>query len=120
MLPHLVKEERCLFPAVRELTKGHIEFPFGSVRNPIGGMIAEYEVTGKILAALRSAASGYLVPADGCDSYRMLYERLAAVEADTHLHVFKENWVLVPAAVHVEEEERVRQTDGDRNVTLNV
>ena len=42
-------------------------------------------------------------PADGCASYQALYEGLAELEADTHLHVHKENNVLFPAVVALEE-----------------
>jgi iron-sulfur cluster repair protein YtfE (RIC family) len=40
---------------------------------------------------------------DGCASYRSLYERLAALELDTHLHIHKENHVLFPAALRLAE-----------------
>ena len=33
--PHLMKEERVLFPAIAALADGPAEFPFGSVANPI-------------------------------------------------------------------------------------
>ena len=49
------------------------------------------------LAALRRATAAYQVPADACASYRSLYERLEALELDTHLHVLKENHTLLPA-----------------------
>ena len=39
------------------------------------------------------------VPDDGCASYKALYEGLAELEADTHLHVHKENNFLFPAAI---------------------
>ena len=42
-------------------------------------------------------------PADGCASYRSLYERLDAVERDTHVHIHKENHVLFPAAIALAE-----------------
>ena len=38
----------------------------------------------------------YTVPADGCASYTETYRALSALEADTHLHVHKENNVLFP------------------------
>ncbi len=42
-----------------------------------------------------------MVP-DGCATYQMTYRALDALEADTHLHVHKENNVLFPAAVDLE------------------
>ena len=97
--PHLMKEERVLFPAIHELARGRREFPFGSVANPIRVMGVEHEQAGELLAELRATTGRYAVPADGCASYRSLYERLEALELDTHLHIHKENHVLFPAAV---------------------
>jgi regulator of cell morphogenesis and NO signaling len=99
--PHMLKEERVLFPAIAALTAGQRDFPFGSIANPVRMMMLEHDAAGEILAELRSVSGGYAVPADGCASYRSLYERLEAVEDDTHLHVHKENNVLFPAVLRL-------------------
>jgi regulator of cell morphogenesis and NO signaling len=103
--PHMLKEERILFPAIRLLAGGQRQFPFGPVHNPIRMMRLEHEQAGDLLAALRRATAGYAVPADGCASYEMLFRRLEHVEEDTHLHIHKENNVLFPMAESL-------QTDG--------
>jgi regulator of cell morphogenesis and NO signaling len=100
--PHLDKEERVLFPAIHALFAGGRELPFGSVATQIAVMTAEHDRAAELLAALRQAADGYRVPSDACASYRSLYERLAALEHDTHVHVHKENHRLFPAAVAME------------------
>jgi regulator of cell morphogenesis and NO signaling len=100
--PHLLKEERVLFPAIRALVAGRRDFPFGTVNNPIRMMGIEHDRAGELLAALREITDGYRTPADGCASYRALYERLAALEADTHRHIHLENNVLFPAAAAIE------------------
>jgi len=101
--PHMMKEERILFPAIHALAAGTTEFPFGSVANPIRMMRLEHDRCGDLLAALRAATVSYTVPADACASYRSLYERLVALELDTHLHIHKENHVLFPAAIALTE-----------------
>jgi regulator of cell morphogenesis and NO signaling len=101
--PHLLKEERVLFPAIAALAGGRREFPFGSVANPIRMMSLEHDRAGELLARLRTVTDVYTVPPDGCASYRALYERLAALELDTHLHIHKENHVLFPAALRLAE-----------------
>ncbi len=101
--PHLMKEERVLFPAIRALVDGVREFPFGTVQNPVRMMRFEHDRTGELLAELAPLTSDYGVPDDGCASYRSLYERLAALEVDTHRHIHLENNVLFPAAVAIEE-----------------
>lgn len=103
---HLAKEERVLFPAIRALaTDSPVpEFPFGHVANPIGMMLLEHDRAGELLADLRRITDGYRVPDDGCASYEACYRALAEIEADTHLHVHKENNVLFPAVLRVEDE----------------
>ncbi|HEY8548001.1 MAG TPA: iron-sulfur cluster repair di-iron protein [Acidimicrobiales bacterium] len=100
--PHMLKEERVLFPAIAVLAAGRRDLPFGSAANPIRAMQQEHEHTGELLQRLRAATKGYDVPDDGCASYRALYEGLAALEADTHQHVHKENHVLFPAVLRLE------------------
>ena len=101
--PHMMKEERVLFPAIQRLTEGPPEFPFGSINNPIRMMSLEHERAGALLAHLRDATHGYEAPADGCASYRALYERLAAVDHDTRVHIFEENHLLFPQVSALEE-----------------
>ena len=101
--PHLLNEERILFPAIAAVAAGHTDFPFGSLAHPIHMMVIEHDRAGELLALLRATTNGYRPPTDGCASYRSLYERLAAVELDTHVHIHKENNVLFPAALHIAE-----------------
>lgn len=103
--PHLVKEERILFPMIRtlETAEDTPEFHCGSVRNPIGVMCFEHERAGELLGELRGITGGWATPDDGCASYSLLYRGLAELEADTHLHIHKENNVLFPAAVEQEQ-----------------
>jgi regulator of cell morphogenesis and NO signaling len=102
--PHLRKEEQVLFPMVRELAAATSapSFHCGSLRNPITVMGIEHDRAGDLLAELRAATRHYRTPEDGCASYRALYAGLAELEADTHLHVHKENNVLFPAALAAE------------------
>jgi regulator of cell morphogenesis and NO signaling len=103
--PHLTKEERVLFPMIRELGRSTTapSFPCGSLQNPIRVMLTEHDRAGEILARLRSLTANYSTPADGCASYHALYEGLHQLEADTHLHIHKENNVLFPAVVALEQ-----------------
>jgi len=103
--PHLAKEERVLFPMIRQLAGATTppEFFCGSLRNPISAMMIEHEATGTLLSALRVATSGYETPPDGCASYQALFDGFADLEHDTHLHIHKENNLLFPAVVALEE-----------------
>ena len=100
--PHMLKEERVLFPAILQLINGPAQFPFGSIANPINMMRIEHDHVGEILTRLRDTTNSYAVPADACASYRSLYERLTKLEHDTHLHVLEENHLLFPQAAALE------------------
>lgn len=104
--PHLMKEERVLFPLVHELSHaGELpSFHCGTVRNPIGVMLSEHDRVGELLARMRMLTSDYTPPADGCASYAACFAGLQELEADTHLHIHKENNVLFPKAVQLEAE----------------
>ncbi len=103
--PHMAKEEQVLFPMVRELAAAISPptFHCGSVVNPISMMMREHDRTGGMLAAMRELTRGFCLPDDACASYRALYDGLAALEADTHLHVHKENNTLFPAVIELEQ-----------------
>ncbi|MDZ7676120.1 MAG: iron-sulfur cluster repair di-iron protein [Acidimicrobiales bacterium] len=97
LAPHLAKEEQVLFPAIRDWADGERSFPFGTLSRPVQVMMTEHDQAGELLRALRTATRDFEVPDDGCASYRALYERLEALEADTHRHIHLENNVLFPA-----------------------
>lgn len=102
--PHLMKEERVLFPMIRELAQATTtpEFHCGSIDNPIRMMRFEHDRAGELLVELRGASSDFALPGDACGSYQTLYRGLEELEADTHLHVHKENNVLFPAVEALE------------------
>jgi regulator of cell morphogenesis and NO signaling len=104
--PHLMKEERVLFPMVRELAAadGAVELHCGSIRNPISVMLREHDAVGQLLRDLRRLTDDYRVPGDGCASYAALFAAFEALEADTHQHIHKENNVLFPMVVRAEAE----------------
>jgi regulator of cell morphogenesis and NO signaling len=104
--PHLVKEERVLFPMIRELDAAteSVSFHCGTLRNPISVMLSEHDAVGDLLARLRELTNGHEPPADGCASYVACYAGLAELEVDTHLHIHKENNLLFPGVVRIESE----------------
>ena len=105
LLPHLVKEERMLFPAIEELegADDHVPwFPFGSPSGPISVLLAEHDTAGELLERMRELSDDYRVPEGGCASYRALFHGREELERDLHLHVHKENNVLFPAVARLE------------------
>jgi regulator of cell morphogenesis and NO signaling len=104
--PHLLKEERVLFPMIRELASSteRRESRHFTVREPITVMLAEHDRVGELFARLRSQCRDYRAPADGCASYRIFFAGLADLEGDTHLHIHKENNVLFPTVLRLEDQ----------------
>jgi len=94
---------------IRQLAESEAtpDFHCGSLQNPIGVMLFEHDRAGELLRQLRSLTSGYVPPADGCASYTALYAGLAELEADTHMHIHKENSVLFPAVIAEEQRRSV-------------
>ena len=102
--PHLQKEERILFPFVRDLEAGNraAECCFGTVQNPIRAMQSEHEQVGDILRELRTLTRDYTPPEDACGSFRSLYLGLRSLEEDLHLHIYLESHLLFPRAIELE------------------
>lgn len=107
---HMVKEEKVLFPYIKELVAaGGNKAPlhaahFGTVQNPINMMEMEHELVGKNLEEIRQLADNYILPADACASYNLLYHLLAEFEEDLHLHIHLENNILFPKALELEKQ----------------
>lgn len=98
---HMAKEELLLFPAIARLASPNPPDAqtAAAISAPVQQMIREHDHTGNDLAEMRQASGGYRVPADGCATYRVLFEGLAAFEADMHRHVHLENNILFPRAM---------------------
>jgi regulator of cell morphogenesis and NO signaling len=93
---HMFKEERILFPMIKQLQVA-MELPrfhCGSIKYPIVVMENEHECTGAALARLRTLTDGYQAPEDACPAYRATLAGLAELESDLHRHIHKENEIL--------------------------
>jgi regulator of cell morphogenesis and NO signaling len=110
MEPHMLREERVLFPYIRSLattvTQQPPAPPFGTVRNPVRMMMTEHDRAAEQLADIQEATGDFTAPADACTSFRALYAALAELRLDLLKHVSLENNVLFPRAVAVEDSRR--------------
>ena len=108
MTSHMFKEERILFPFIVQLDQAAREggpapqAPFGTVGNPIRMMEDEHESAGGALARIRELTNAYTSPEDGCTTFRVCLQELAAFERDLHTHVHLENNILFPRALRLE------------------
>ena len=98
---HMMKEERILFPMIRQIDAHPTSaggFHCGSIDNPIRVMELEHQHAGDAMEQMRALTEGYSAPADACNTYRAVMQSLAEIETDMHQHVHKENNVLFPRA----------------------
>jgi regulator of cell morphogenesis and NO signaling len=104
---HMLKEERVLFPYVRDLadqadSHGFTGSPFGTVENPIRMMEREHADAGEALDTIRELTHDYVAPAHGGGSWQSDMDALLAFDRDLLRHVHLENDVLFPAAIRLE------------------
>ena len=105
---HMTKEEQILFPMVRQLEASERTpaFHCGSLANPIRQMEQEHDQAGSALARLRDLTDGYTPPPWACNTYRAMLDALDHLERDLHQHIHKENNVLFPRALEMENDKR--------------
>ncbi len=103
--PHMMKEEKILFPMVRQLEASteRQELHCGSIANPIQQMEHEHDLAGDALAILNESTDGYTPPEWACNTYRAMLDSLSQLERDMHQHIHKENNVLFPKAIGLEQ-----------------
>ena len=101
---HMHKEEQILFPMIKQLDSGDTGAAghCGTIENPIRMMEHEHDSAGDALATLRELTGDFAIPADACNTYRVMLDSLAKLEADLHQHIHKENNILFPKALAAE------------------
>ncbi|MBX7195592.1 MAG: DUF542 domain-containing protein [Sandaracinaceae bacterium] len=109
LLPHLLHEERNLFPYVRALEaaadKPGAPAPvalFQSIRHVLDDMEHEHEHCDLLVQALRDATASYAMDEHTPADVRALYEALEAHEKDLVRHMHLEGNVVFPRAERLE------------------
>jgi len=102
---HLQKEERILFPMIRQLEFSATVplFHCGTIANPVRQMEFEHDDAGAALSQLRQLTDNYNPPDWACNTYRAMLDGLLHFEEDMHQHIHKENNVLFPRAIALEQ-----------------
>ena len=95
---HLIKEERVLFPMIRNMnTEAPAgEFSCTSFQGPVSVMRYEHDVAKRLLEKIHRLTDNYKMPSDGCETYRQMLDGLKEFELDLHTHIHKENDILFP------------------------
>jgi regulator of cell morphogenesis and NO signaling len=92
VLDHLAKEEQVLFPMILG-GRGH------AALGPVHVMEAEHRDHAENLRKTRSLTADLVPPPEACPTWRALYLRLAAFEAELMDHIHLENNVLFRRAL---------------------
>ncbi|MDP1569204.1 MAG: iron-sulfur cluster repair di-iron protein [Vicinamibacterales bacterium] len=92
---HMAKEEQVLFPM---LLAGGAALASGPIRQ----MEIEHDDHAANLARTRALTGNFVPPAEACPTWRALYVRLDALEAELMEHIHLENHVLFPRALRAE------------------
>lgn len=104
---HMQKEERILFPRIKELHKlaeqenVPLQLSISFLQSPIRIMEQEHDHAGTLLNEIRILTKEYTPPQDACTTFRLSYAALQAFERDLHQHVHLENNILFPKALHL-------------------
>jgi regulator of cell morphogenesis and NO signaling len=98
LLDHMRKEETVLFPAIRLLEAGDARQGTW-ISAPVSILEEEHDRAGDLLAQLRLTTDGYVPPEWACATVRALYQGLAQLEHEMHVHVHLENNILFARAV---------------------
>ena len=108
LAPHMLKEERILFPAIRIVfdrqevqPESHSKLP--PVNQPILVMEHEHELAGALMHEIRTLTNNFTPPKNSCQSIHLTYAELQAFEQDLHRHIHLENNILFPAALKMVE-----------------
>jgi len=106
--PHMMKEEKVLFPYIMNLVKMEKgEISSSSFRqfvsNPIRVMMMEHDKAGDMLKSIKKISNNYSVPVDACNTYKAAFSNLQEMSDDIILHIHLENNILFPKAVKLEE-----------------
>jgi len=100
MVMHLLREERILFPIIREADAGQLQpGELEALLGPTACMTREHDMIDEILAYLRGITDSCTPPAELAAGYAQILAELSGFEADTREHVRKENEILFPRAL---------------------
>ncbi len=98
LLQHLDNEEKVLFPAIKEMVRDRSD-KRKIIHSEISRMLGEHDFAGGAMDDINVITSGYKLPHDACNTYRVTFQLLQKFEDDLHIHVHLENNILFPKAL---------------------
>jgi regulator of cell morphogenesis and NO signaling len=110
MKSHQLKEEKVLFPYIKQLVRQKTEnkpdegLSAEKVEEPVKMMMDEHREVARLVHSIEKLSTNYTVPPDGCQSYHLYYHKLREFDEDLHQHIHLENNILFPKAVALTQE----------------
>ncbi|WP_141432136.1 iron-sulfur cluster repair di-iron protein [Bacillus sp. 03113] len=96
---HIIKEETEDFPLILAYEQNPTENNRAKLQKIVEELEHEHSHAGDILKKLRDITKEFTPPEGACGTYRLVYQRLEALESDMFEHIHLENNVLFPRAL---------------------
>lgn len=96
---HIIKEETEDFPLILAFEQNPTDENYSKLRKVVDQLESEHSHAGDIMKELRNITNDFTPPEGACGTYRLVYQRLAALESDLFEHIHLENNILFPRAI---------------------
>lgn len=96
---HTWKEETVDFKLILDYEQNPTDVTYNKLSKIVEELENEHSSAGDILKELREITNDYTPPMGACGTYRLVYQRLEALEADTFQHIHLENNILFKRAI---------------------
>ncbi|MEI4831410.1 iron-sulfur cluster repair di-iron protein [Bacillus sp. FJAT-53711] len=96
---HLIKEETENFPLILAFEQNPSDENYTNLRKVVDELENDHNHAGNIIKELREITNDFTPPAGACGTYRLVYQRLEALESDLFQHIHLENNILFPRAI---------------------
>ncbi|HDK5693887.1 iron-sulfur cluster repair di-iron protein ScdA [Staphylococcus pseudintermedius] len=93
MLTHTDEEDQNAFPKLVRSANGETVEDIDVV---VQSLVDDHDEAGALLQQMRELTHDFQPPAEACGTWRLVYDRIAHLERETHAHVHLENHVLFP------------------------
>ncbi|PGL73431.1 iron-sulfur cluster repair di-iron protein [Bacillus sp. AFS055030] len=96
---HTWKEESVDFKLILDYEKNPTEENYKKLSKVVEELENEHSTAGDLFKELRDITNDYTPPMEACGTYRLVYQRLEALESDTFQHIHLENNILFKRAI---------------------
>ncbi|EKH2174281.1 iron-sulfur cluster repair di-iron protein ScdA [Staphylococcus pseudintermedius] len=93
MLTHTDEEDQNAFPKLVRSANGETVEDIDAV---VQSLVDDHDEAGALLQQMRELTHDFQPPAEACGTWRLVYDRIAHLERETHAHIHLENHVLFP------------------------